>query len=154
MRILQSMSEAKHKKIATRPKSGPSDVELGRRLFLARELQGLTQSNVGRVIGVSFQQIQKYERGTNRVAARRLPAFKKLYGQSYNFFLDDLDQKKPSATVVPGFEDAGLGFAEQMKEYVSKYKPLISLYEDLPDKKSQKFILDMMKNMRRLKEEC
>jgi transcriptional regulator with XRE-family HTH domain len=59
-----------------RPKrrSGPDpiDVEVGRRIRIQRTVRGISQSTLGRALGITFQQIQKYEKGTNRVGAGRL----------------------------------------------------------------------------------
>lgn len=50
----------------------PVDVQVGQRICLVREQAGLTQADLGNAIGVTFQQVQKYEKGTNRVSASRL----------------------------------------------------------------------------------
>lgn len=50
----------------------PTDVEVGRRMRLRRKQLGLSQEKLGAKVGVTFQQIQKYEKGTNRVGASRL----------------------------------------------------------------------------------
>ena len=59
-----------------RPKrrSGPDpiDVEVGRRIRIQRTVRGISQSTLGRALGITFQQVQKYEKGTNRVGAGRL----------------------------------------------------------------------------------
>jgi transcriptional regulator with XRE-family HTH domain len=54
--------------------SGPNpvDIEVGRRIRMRRLLTGLSQSDVARALGISFQQVQKYERGINRISASRL----------------------------------------------------------------------------------
>lgn len=55
------------------------DIELGRRLRLARLRRGLSQQFVGGHLGVSFQQVQKYERGANRLSAAFLVQLRDLY---------------------------------------------------------------------------
>lgn len=50
----------------------PLDLEIARRLKATRISQGMTQAELGRLIGVTFQQVQKYERGLNRVSASTL----------------------------------------------------------------------------------
>lgn len=50
----------------------PIDLAVGMRIRMRREDRGLTQQDLARAIGVTFQQVQKYERGTNRVSASRL----------------------------------------------------------------------------------
>ena len=53
----------------------PVDVHVGARLRLRRTLSGMTQEQIGDLVGLTFQQIQKYERGTNRIGASRLYEF-------------------------------------------------------------------------------
>lgn len=50
----------------------PKDLEIGRRLRVHRMTAGLSQTDLGKQIGVTFQQIQKYEKGSNRIAGSRL----------------------------------------------------------------------------------
>jgi Predicted transcriptional regulators len=52
----------------------PIDVELGARVRRRREELGVTQANLAQAVGVTFQQVQKYEKGTNRISASRLVA--------------------------------------------------------------------------------
>lgn len=50
----------------------PIDVEVGKRIMLRRKVIGMSQSTLAQGLGISFQQVQKYERGTNRVGSSRL----------------------------------------------------------------------------------
>lgn len=58
----------------------PVDIEIGKRIRAARNGLGLTQADLGRAINVTFQQVQKYENGTNRVAASTLIAVAEALG--------------------------------------------------------------------------
>jgi transcriptional regulator with XRE-family HTH domain len=63
----------KAKRRSTSPKTSNSiDKFIGKRMCELRRMRNLRQSDLGRLLGVSFQQIQKYENGTNRVSAARL----------------------------------------------------------------------------------
>lgn len=66
----------------------PVDIHVGRRLRLKRTFLGLSQEAVGKQIGVTFQQIQKYERGINRMGASRLYDFSKALGVQVSYFFD------------------------------------------------------------------
>ncbi len=66
----------------------PVDVHVGRRLRLKRTILGLSQEAVGKQIGVTFQQIQKYERGINRMGASRLYDFAKALGVPVSYFFE------------------------------------------------------------------
>lgn len=58
----------------------PVDVEVGKRIRAHRLWRGLSQGALGRALGMTFQQIQKYEKGTNRVSASRIVEIAKVFG--------------------------------------------------------------------------
>lgn len=66
----------------------PVDIHVGRRLRLKRTILGMSQESVGKQIGVTFQQIQKYERGINRMGASRLYDFAKALGVQVSYFFE------------------------------------------------------------------
>jgi transcriptional regulator with XRE-family HTH domain len=75
--------------MASEPK--PADVYVGARIRLRRQLIGQSQETLGQRIGVTFQQVQKYERGTNRVGASRLVLIAKALGVPPTYFFEGLD---------------------------------------------------------------
>ncbi len=70
----------------------PIDVHVGRRMRLRRTLLGITQEKLGEAIGLTFQQIQKYERGTNRIGASRLFDLARVLDVPVGFFFDDMSE--------------------------------------------------------------
>ncbi len=72
--------------------SGPDaiDVHVGSRIRLRRTLRGMSQTTLGEAVGLTFQQIQKYERGANRVSASRLWQFAQVLDVPVSFFFDDM----------------------------------------------------------------
>lgn len=75
----------------------PVDVEVGRRIFALRRRQGLSQRTLAEAAGVSFQQIQKYEKGTNRVSSSRLAAIAEFLGTSAAaLFGEAADPRRPA----------------------------------------------------------
>jgi len=64
------------------------DVLVGRRLKMARMTKGLTQTNLGQAVGLSFQQIQKYETGKNRIGPGRLHAMAEVLGVAVSYFFE------------------------------------------------------------------
>ena len=66
------------------------DIHLGRRLRSRRRILGLSQNDLGLVLGVRFQQIQKYECGANRVSAARLWELAKILDVSIDYFFEGL----------------------------------------------------------------
>jgi transcriptional regulator with XRE-family HTH domain len=64
----------------------PIDVEVGRRIRVQRIARGISQTELGEKIGVTFQQVQKYEKGSNRVGASRLTKIAKVLGVTVETF--------------------------------------------------------------------
>src|ERR671933_2928110 len=69
----------------------PIDVRVGVRLRLRRSMLGLSQEKLGEMIGLTFQQVQKYERGANRIGASRLHELSRVLDVPISFFFDDTD---------------------------------------------------------------
>ncbi|HEV3184428.1 MAG TPA: helix-turn-helix transcriptional regulator [Xanthobacteraceae bacterium] len=68
------------------------DVEVGQRIRIQRLAAGLSQSELAERIGVTFQQVQKYEKGTNRVGAGRLTKIARVLNVPVGSFFDGRDQ--------------------------------------------------------------
>lgn len=75
----------------------PVDVHVGRRLKLRRTLLGMSQERLAQILGVTFQQIQKYERGANRVGSSRLYDIANALDVPVAFFFEDLEDRKAHA---------------------------------------------------------
>ena len=65
----------------TAKKPDPVDVEVGQRIRIERLQSGLSQTSLAEQLGVTFQQVQKYEKGVNRVGAGRLTKIAKVLGK-------------------------------------------------------------------------
>jgi transcriptional regulator with XRE-family HTH domain len=71
------------------PGPHPIDQHVGARVRLRRTLLGMSQERLGAALGVTFQQVQKYERGTNRISSSRLWQLSKVLDVPVSFFFDD-----------------------------------------------------------------
>ena len=89
-------------------KPNPIDVQVGSRVRLRRNMLGLSQEKLGEAIGLTFQQVQKYERGANRIGASRLHELSRVLDVPVSFFFDDMDPVR--APAIPG------GFSEPPAE--------------------------------------
>ncbi len=78
-------------------KPHPVDVHVGARLKQRRRLLGITQTDLGDAIGVTFQQVQKYERGVNRIGASQLLALARVLDVSIDYFFEDMP---PEVTAI------------------------------------------------------
>ncbi len=70
----------------------PTDVYVGRRVREARVAKGMSQTDLGDQLGVSFQQVQKYEKGTNRVGASRLLQTAQALNVPVDYFFDGINE--------------------------------------------------------------
>lgn len=75
--------------MTTKKKPNPIDVHVGARVKLRRVMLGLSQEKLGEELGITFQQIQKYEKGTNRIGASRLAHIATVLKVSPAFFFED-----------------------------------------------------------------
>jgi transcriptional regulator with XRE-family HTH domain len=88
---LSNVSNGKKKSNGVRKSqraAGKPDVELGKRIRLRRVEQKISQDELGKALGVSFQQVQKYEKGVNRVGAARLQQISTALDVPVTFFYD------------------------------------------------------------------
>src|SRR4051812_949875 len=81
----------------------PIDVLVGTRLRLRRNMLGLSQQRLGEAVGLTFQQVQKYERGANRIGASRLHELSQVLNIPVSFFFDDTDPVR--APAMGGFTE-------------------------------------------------
>lgn len=82
----------------------PVDVHVGSRVRLRRTLLGLSQEKLGDALGLTFQQVQKYERGANRIGASRLFDLSRVLDVPVSFFFDDMSPDIPERKPAGDFE--------------------------------------------------
>ncbi|MDD4555780.1 MAG: helix-turn-helix transcriptional regulator [Alphaproteobacteria bacterium] len=133
----------------------PIDVHVGNRIRLRRTLLNLSQEKLASLLGLTFQQVQKYERGTNRVGASRLWDIGKVLEVPINFFYDDMDNEvasqSPRMFSIP--DATPLAFAED--EEVFNDDPmhrqetleLVKAYYKIPNRTAAKNLFDLAVSM-------
>ena len=84
----------------------PIDIHVGARLRMRRVLQGMSQENLGEKLDLTFQQVQKYEKGANRVSASRLYQIGGILKVPVAFFFDGLPDPSSSGAAT-GFSESG-----------------------------------------------
>jgi len=116
----------------------PVDVQVGLRLRQRRNMLGVSQEKLAAEIGVTFQQVQKYERGANRVGAGRLYRLARLLDVEVGFFFRDDDP-----ALAAGFaERAAEGFdADPLNR--RETKDLVNAYLDIPDPALRRRFLEL-----------
>jgi transcriptional regulator with XRE-family HTH domain len=86
-------------------KPNPIDVHVGAQLRLRRTWLGMSQEKLGDAIGLTFQQVQKYERGVNRIGASRLYELSDILDVPVGFFFDGLPRSRDMSR-GPGLSEA------------------------------------------------
>lgn len=109
------------------PAAHPVDVHVGLKVRMARKEQGQSQETLAEALGITFQQVQKYERGANRISASRLVMIAQALGVAPSYFLDD----SPGIAPRPARNDAW-GAARGMLATVPGALALLQNYTKLP----------------------
>jgi transcriptional regulator with XRE-family HTH domain len=76
------------------------DAQVGNRVRLRRMLVGMSQEKLGEMLGLTFQQVQKYEKGVNRIGAGRLYRVGQILGVSVSYFYEDVMEQGPATSPV------------------------------------------------------
>jgi transcriptional regulator with XRE-family HTH domain len=97
----------------------PVDMHVGGRLRLRRTLMGLSQTELAKSVGLTFQQVQKYESGANRISASRLYHIAESLDVPVSFFFDDMQRPGLSEDSQPAFTipENSRGELEMMRNY-------------------------------------
>lgn len=108
------------RRIASREGPDPIDVHVGGRIHLRRQLMSMSLSDLGDTLGLSFQQVQKYERGANRVSASVLYRLANRLGVPVSFFFEGIADN-PAPPSPPTLDDAAIHYdcLELLKNYQS-----------------------------------
>lgn len=138
-------------------RSSPIDVHVGSRIRLRRTLMGMSQERLGEAIGLTFQQVQKYERGVNRVGASRLFDLSKVLDVPVSFFFDDIPGEAPQASSAVigarrtwGFAEAQEGFGAGTNDDLLHRRETLELvraYYRITEPAVRKRVFDLIKTL-------
>ncbi len=115
----------------------PVDVHVGKRIRVRRLLLGMNQDALAAALGPTFQQVQKYEHGANRVSASRLSAMGEILGVSISYFFGDM----PAVDIEMSAEEGRRRERMERPETIE----LIRFYYAIPDPTVRRRFLDMVK---------
>lgn len=127
-----------------RPRPDALDVHVGARLRERRTGLGMSQEQLAESVGLSFQQIQKYERGVNRIGASRLWEVARALDVPLDFFYRD--SNTPPSPHRPTFSFAEHG-QEAFGEAVPEVQELLDAYARIRDPLVRQRVLDLMKSL-------
>jgi len=124
----------------------PVDVHVGQRIKLRRTLMGMTQGKLGEAIGLTFQQLQKYERGANRVSASKLWQLGTVLNVPISFFFDDMPENVKEA--FPSYE-GDTSESHVPEEHLTLHRrqslELVRTFSKLQDPTIRKRIIDIVR---------
>ena len=123
-------------------KANPVDAHVGYRVRLRRMLIGMSQERLGDLLGLTFQQVQKYERGINRIGAGRLYEVAEILGVPISFFYEGMD-----GVQVPA--ENGSEKPAAVMDFLSSNEgiQLSTAYMGIKDVKVRRKILDLVRSI-------
>ncbi len=133
-------------------RASPIDAHVGSRIRLRRTLLGMSQERLGEALGLTFQQVQKYERGVNRVGASRLYDLSRVLDVPIAFFFDDMPEPLASTHGGQAYRRVG-GFAESQEAFGDEMMnrretlELVRAYYRITDNAVRKRVFELIKSL-------
>lgn len=124
-------------------KPDPVDIHVGSRVRLRRTLLGMSQEKLGKALSLTFQQIQKYERGANRIGSSRLYQLSRILDVPVSFFFDDMAEATANRT--SGMSEEGSQTFEVDKLSRRETLELVRAYYKIAEPNVRKKIFEMVK---------
>ncbi len=123
------------KDIRTKGHAGKIDEFLGTRFRLFRQISNLSQETLALSIGITFQQVQKYEKGTNRISAARLFQLSRILHVRLDDFFDGLETRVDNKVI------------KLLDSMPIDFLPLLQRLSEIPDEKDRKAVLKAMSSV-------
>jgi len=124
-------------------KPEPVDIHVGSRVRTRRTLLGMSQDKLGKALGLTFQQVQKYERGANRIGSSRLYKLSQILDVPVSFFFDEMP---PEVTgKATGMSEGGSQSFEVGQLSRRETLELVRSYYKITDPLVRKKLFDMVK---------
>ena len=126
------------------------DMHVGKRIRLCRTLLGMSQEQLGGALSITFQQVQKYERGANRVSASRLWDISQILDVPVSYFFEDMtdDVMKSSPRLISRGSDRNM-VDDSVRESMARRETLelVRTYYSITQPKVRKRIAEMVKSI-------
>ena len=122
----------------------PIDIHVGKRVRLRRTLLGMSQEKLGKAINLTFQQVQKYERGTNRIGSSRLYQLSQVLDIPVSYFFDGLPSEF-SGLKAPGLADAKIASFEGDPLVKRETLELVRAYYRITNPSVRKRVFELVK---------
>jgi len=126
----------------------PVDVHVGARLRVRRTLLGMSQTMLGEAIGLTFQQMQKYEKGANRISASRLFVLSRVLDVPIAYFFDDMPTAVAATSPVVGGGKAKKPPSYELDPMAKRETlQLVRAYYKITDPEIRKRLFEMTKTL-------
>jgi transcriptional regulator with XRE-family HTH domain len=145
-------SDGTMERVEREHRASPIDVHVGSRVRLRRTLLGMSQEKLGEALGLTFQQIQKYERGVNRIGASRLFDLARVLDVPIGFFFDDMSPEL-GGNAANRARGSAFGFAEGQEGFEDdtlhrrETLELVRAYYRITDPSVRKRVFDLIKTL-------
>jgi transcriptional regulator with XRE-family HTH domain len=124
----------------TRKSPNPVDVHVGSRVRMQRMLIGMSQEKLGEALGLTFQQVQKYEKGANRIGASRLYEIGAVLGVPIEYFFEGLENGS-----LQGGEESGRVGVDLSLLSTAEGIQLNSAFFSISDPKLRRRLLELIR---------
>ena len=129
-------------------KPHPIDVHVGRRIRLRRLMMDISQEKLADAVGLTFQQVQKYERGMNRVSASRLYQFSNILDVPISYFYEEFADGKRTVALQYGMADNDQDpFVSDEMLYAKESLELLKVYYSVPNENKRKDLFRIFRSM-------
>lgn len=131
---------------ASRGKPDPVDIHVGNRVRQRRTLLGMSQEKLGHALGLTFQQVQKYERGANRMGASRLHQISRILDVPVEYFFDELPKEDRARPVNGDGTDTSDGDGTKADPLTKRETlELVRAYYKINDPRVRKRVFELTK---------
>lgn len=130
-------------------RSSPIDAHVGSRIRLRRTLLGMSQERLGESLGLTFQQVQKYERGMNRISASRLYQASRTLGVPVSWFFEEMSESAAAASATPAVVAGEQEATDPDRRLLRRETmELVRAYYSIGDVRLRRRLYEMAKAMR------
>jgi transcriptional regulator with XRE-family HTH domain len=149
MSILPRSAEALDSDEKGSRRANPIDIHVGSRVRFRRMLLGMSQEKLGERLGLTFQQVQKYEKGINRIGASRLFDLAQVLGVSVQFFYEEAPVGESRADAPDGQVGADGQDEHSIVEFLRSRDglELNRAFVRIPDLKARRAIVDLVRSL-------
>lgn len=125
------------------------DIAIGAQIRKRRRILGMSQTDLATKIGISFQQIQKYEKGSNQIAASRLLELASIMNVTINYFYEECNKPTPEENSSTLQEEGAIFTYDEVEsdDYTKDNLKLMKLYNKIGNNDTKKKLLQFLKSI-------